>query len=375
MKNWMVIAIFVLFMSSLGATQSYSQSFDLYLNEEASFGNYSFEFDDITGEQQLKISEKVNNTNLILGRFEQEELYDSVGINRNVNEGLNFTLQSVEGDEDGLYLNILVDSDEQIFASSELDSDAPSRVYIAKGETLDLNLELENTGIIDEEYNLSTDSRDLEASFGFQGFNVSSVEVESGESVSLSGEIEVPESAEVGTRNLTVIAEDESRAEENILLDIRGARNPDPEISQDLQESFVRTSPGESVSIPVRVSNGGSAGGAVVRGEESNIPDLTDVGLEVDAPEDWEVTVTPESVSSLSRYDGERFVIELRPPKDVEAGDHFIDINAVSNEVSAEVEQARVNVTEQSLVRYIGIVLMIFSVGALVVVYRKFGRR
>ena len=375
MKNWMVIAIFVLFMSSLGATQSYSQSFDLYLNEEASFGNYSFEFDDITGEQQLKISEKVNNTNLILGRFEQEELYDSVGINRNVNEGLNFTLQSVEGDEDGLYLNILVDSDEQIFASSELDSDAPSRVYIAKGETLDLNLELENTGIIDEEYNLSTDSRDLEASFGFQGFNISSVEVESGESVSLSGEIEVPESAEVGTRNLTVIAEDESRAEENILLDIRGARNPDPEISQDLQESFVRTSPGESVSIPVRVSNGGSAGGAVVRGEESNIPDLTDVGLEVDAPEDWEVTVTPESVSSLSRYDGERFVIELRPPKDVEAGDHFIDINAVSNEVSAEVEQARVNVTEQSLVRYIGIVLMIFSVGALVVVYRKFGRR
>ena len=375
MKNWMVIAIFVLFMSSLGATQSYSQSFDLYLNEEASFGNYSFEFDDITGEQQLKISEKVNNTNLILGRFEQEELYDSVGINRNVNEGLNFTLQSVEGDEDGLYLNILVDSDEQIFASSELDSDAPSRVYIAKGETLDLNLELENTGIIDEEYNLSTDSRDLEASFGFQGFNVSSVEVESGESVSLSGEIEVPESAEVGTRNLTVIAEDESRAEENILLDIRGARNPDPEISQDLQESFVRTSPGESVSIPVRVSNGGSAGGAVVRGEESNIPDLTDVGLEVDAPEDWEVTVTPESVSSLSRYDGERFVIELRPPEDVEAGDHFVDINAVSNEVSAEVEQARVNVTEQSLVRYIGIVLMIFSVGALVVVYRKFGRR
>ena len=375
MKNWMVIAIFVLFMSSLGATQSYSQSFDLYLNEEASFGNYSFEFDDITGEQQLKISEKVNNTNLILGRFEQEELYDSVGINRNVNEGLNFTLQSVEGDEDGLYLNILVDSDEQIFASSELDSDAPSRVYIAKGETLDLNLELENTGIIDEEYNLSTDSRDLEASFGFQGFNISSVEVESGESVSLSGEIEVPESAEVGTRNLTVIAEDESRAEENILLDIRGARNPDPEISQDLQESFVRTSPGESVSIPVRVSNGGSAGGAVVRGEESNIPDLTDVGLEVDAPEDWEVTVTPESVSSLSRYDGERFVIELRPPKDVEAGDHFVDINAVSNEVSAEVEQARVNVTEQSLVRYIGIVLMIFSVGALVVVYRKFGRR
>ena len=375
MKNWMVIAIFVLFMSSLGATQSYSQSFDLYLNEEASFGNYSFEFDDITGEQQLKISEKVNNTNLILGRFEQEELYDSVGINRNVNEGLNFTLQSVEGDEDGLYLNILVDSDEQIFASSELDSDAPSRVYIAKGETLDLNLELENTGIIDEEYNLSTDSRDLEASFGFQGFNISSVEVESGESVSLSGEIEVPESAEVGTRNLTVIAEDESRAEENILLDIRGARNPDPEISQDLQESFVRTSPGESVSIPVRVSNGGSAGGAVVRGEESNIPDLTDVGLEVDAPEDWEVTVTPESVSSLSRYDGERFVIELRPPEDVEAGDHFVDINAVSNEVSAEVEQARVNVTEQSLVRYIGIVLMIFSVGALVVVYRKFGRR
>ena len=77
----------------------------------------------------------------------------------------------------------------------------------------------------------------------------------------------------------------------------------------------------------------------------------------------------------MDRYEGESFVIELNPPEDVEAGDHFVDINAVSNEVSTEVERARVNVTEQSLMRYVGIVLMIFSISALIVVYRKFGRR
>lgn len=375
MKNFAVLAVFALMMTSLAASQTYSQSFDLHLNEDASLGDYRFEFNDVTGEQELKIGEEINDTVYILDRVEDDEIYNSIGETREVTEGLNYTLQSIDADDEGLYLDILVDSEEQIFASSELDSDAPSKVYIAKGETLDLNLELENTGIIDEEYNLTTDSADLEASFGYQGFNVTSVEVESGESVSLSGEIEVPESAEVGTRNLTVIAEDESRAEENLVLDVRGVRNPDPEISQDLQESFVRTSPGETVSLPVRVSNSGSAGGVIVGGGESNIPDLTDVGLEVDAPEDWEVSITPESVSSLSRYDRERFVVELRPPEDVEAGDHFVDINAVSNEVSAEVEQARVNITEQSAMRYVGVVLMALSIAALVVVYRKFGRR
>ncbi|MFP4038518.1 MAG: NEW3 domain-containing protein [Candidatus Nanohaloarchaea archaeon] len=371
-KKTLIVLTGVLLFTGLAASQTYTQSFDLYLNEEASLGDYRFEFSDATGDQRLKVGEKRDDSVHILHSLESDNIYSSVGEKMNVTEGLNFTLEEIDADDEGLFLSILVDSENQIFASSELESDAPSKVYIAKGETLSLNLELENTGIIDEDYNLSTDSRDLEASFGYQGFNVTSVEVGSGESVSISAEIEVPESAEVGTRNLSLIAEDESRAEETVVLDVRGVKNPDPEINQDIQETFVRTSSGETVNIPVRVSNRESGTG--IR-DGSDAPGLTDVRLDVEAPEDWESEVTPQVVDSMEGYDSERFVVELRPPEGVEPGDHFVDIQAVSSEVEAETGQVRVNVYEQSMMRYVGIVIMVLSIGSLIAVYRRFGRR
>ncbi len=68
-------------------------------------------------------------------------------------------------------------------------------------------------------------------------------------------------------------------------------------------------------------------------------------------------------------------IVQVSVPADANPGDYFVNIEAEADEVDPETSEVRINVTEETMLRYVGIVLMILSIGSLLGVYRKFGRR
>lgn len=65
----------------------------------------------------------------------------------------------------------------------------------------------------------------------------------------------------------------------------------------------------------------------------------------------------------------------LVPPPDAGVGDYFLKLKAKAEQTKAEDVSLRVTVQQKSSYGVLGIAVAALSVGVLLVVYRKFGRR
>ncbi len=120
--------------------------------------------------------------------------------------------------------------------------------------------------------------------------------------------------------------------------------------------------PGEPFSIDVYVQNTGSGGA------------LTNVYLDVQAPEGWTVQVTPNRTNSIAAGNPAPFRVKVTPPGNIVASDYGITIKAKSDQAEKE-KDYRITITVDSIVPYIGAGLILFVLIGLVVVYRVYGRR
>ena len=366
---FIILALFAVTASSLDFTQTTKVQY----GESEKIDDYEIEFGEREGEVNLRIGRWTDTSFRVMEEFEGSEVYERDGETIEVSENLTVKIDDVGFDESGRFVELEISSTENIFSSGDLSSSSPENLIISQGESSDIPLTLENEGLVNQSFDLGYSSNSsIKASFSFQDFNVTDVYVPAGEKNSLTAEIEVPENAELGTYELDLTAEAGTKLSESFQIEIRG-RELEKDISVDLEQRFDQVESGETVEIPISVINGGTG---FIRPGDSGGPTLNNVEFDVGVPDGWDYELQPEGFSTLDYRDREQVRMIFDVPESAETGDYFLDISASSDDASTEEsEEVRINVQEKSQMGIVGAFLMVFSLGLLVFVYRKFGRR
>jgi uncharacterized membrane protein len=368
-----VLLIFLAFFTFTGASMEYTQTTEIQFGETLEFDDYEIEYSEKQEEPNLRIGKWTETSFRVLEELEGSEIYSSEGETLNASDNLTVKIIETGFNQDGRFIKLEISSTGNVFASGELSSSTPENLIISQGESSEIPLTIENTGLLNQSYKLGVSSNSsISASFSFQDFNVTNVYVPAGEENSLTAEIEVPESAELGTYDLVLTAEDDSRLSKNFQIEIRG-KEMEKDISLDINQRFEQVEPGATVELPVTVMNGGNG---FIRPGAGGGPTLNNVEFDIGIPESWNYELQPQGYSELEYRDRERSRLIVEVPENAETGDYFVDVSASSDETSMdEPEEIRVNVQERSQMGIVGIVLMAVSFGLLIFVYRKFGRR
>lgn len=368
-----VIATAVFLASGTAQGTWESEGVELQRGESQVLGEFKLVYDDTGTEPSLELlkgdktpeeDEGLENIT-ILTQYDEEDILDAPGeiSYRSEKKGIGFEVLQA-GFDNGFQLELEVDSRRDIFSDSELSTSAPDRLIGRRGESIDVPLVLENEGVAEETYQLTTENETrLEVEYGFDSFNISEIELEAGEKQNLKSTVTIPETARKGLNELTLVADGGQQFTETVSVEVRGEEK-NRELGVDIRESFKSIKPGEEIKIPVTVENTGDT-------------ELEDINVSVDLNEGWSVSVRPSQVDSLEpRYGRERITVSITPPAGVEKGDYFADVSASNSKVGVEEpERVRINVVEKSGLAGIGLAVMALSLLLLIVVQRRFKRR
>lgn len=323
---------------------------------------YIFEYDRYSHgdqEQYLKIGENVDGTVWVIEQLTGDAVYDSIGKEINVSDDVAVRVQEL-GTDDGPYLDLAVTGPSDVFSSATIDSSAPDRVIATQGSSVDVPLTIENTGMTNQTFQLSAETS-LEVTYGYQGFNVSEVFVGAGETVNLDATVAIPESATTGEHDVALLASNTTELSHDIVTEVRG-QVMEPEMNFDVGQEYAGITPGEETRFSLSVRNMGE-------------PILSGIEYSITVPDGWEYELRPQGHDELEQYDRGSATLAVDAPADVQPGDHFIEVSASSERTSSDTRRIRVNVSEQSRMGHIGLVLMGASFLVLVVVFLAFRRR
>ena len=250
---------------------------------------------------------------------------------------------------------------ENFFAEIRVKS--PSRMA-AIGSNPQYEMILKNAGRNDDTYALSVlglpeqwYARFKESSTAAE--EVSEIYIPSGEEKTLYLDFIPPYSVGVGEYNFTAVIDSAARQyEENLTLRLRGSydlRTYAKSYRHDINR-------GETLTFDMTISNAG-VGGA-----------LTNIAVNMSAPQGWRATVDPATVASLEA--GERATVQVTvvPPADIVAGEYKVVAQVKSDQAEGE-DEYRIVVEEQSYVAILGLLVMAGVVAGLWYMFKKYGRR
>jgi len=260
-------------------------------------------------------------------------------------------------------LGIIPLEKELFFADVSVKS--PSKTVMV-GKNPVYEFEIKNVGKCDDTYRLIVQglpdkwyARYKESAAGTE--EISEIFIKSGDAKTLYLEFVPPYNVETGEYNFTSVIESESSTkqyEQNLTLKLRGSYDMYVYSSRYRYE----VNKGDTVSFDVSVSNRGSGGS------------LTNISLEVSAPEGWSADVTPKSVASLKPGDRRTFTIKAVPPADIVASDYKLNVRVKSDQTEKE-DEFWVEVKEQSNIAIYGAVILVLVILSLWYMFRKYGRR
>ena len=223
---------------------------------------------------------------------------------------------------------------------------------------------IRNIGKCDDTYRLSIQglpdqwyARYKENTAGTE--ETSEIFIKSGDEKTLYLEFVLPYNVETGAYAFTSIVESSTASyEQNLTLKLRG--------SYDMR-MYSRgyryvVNKGDTVSFGVHVSNVGSGGS------------LTNISVEVKAPNGWSVDVTPKSVASLKPEDKRTFRLKVKPPGDIVASEYKLNVKVKSEQIEQE-DEFRIVVKERSNVALYGVVILVAVLFGLRYMFKKYGRR
>lgn len=357
-------------------SQEHSETFEIKLDDTIELGDYEFRFQGDGFNRTLTLGKIQEETTLIESQKNREEIEENIGSIIEADANLSYRIKEMGRNNDGENrIKIEANASNPIFADAELTSDTPTNIFVEQDDTLSTTITIENTGIVDQDFELtSTSEHNLESSFSFQEFNITQINVPAGETETVNTYIDIPGQTPPGTSEITIHAEDQTKASTTIPMEVRETiEEREPELEKEIDDTVMRANPNEEITINVEV--GGQVGHFAPRPGQEEPMDLEDIELHVNSPEGWETTVQPEEISEVSEIDSETVTVTLNTPAEINEGDYFVELQATSNEDETDTEEIRINITEESNLRYIGLIIMILSVAALVIVYRKFGRR
>jgi len=219
----------VLTLTSLGFAAENSEEVDITIdmNEEIEIGNYVIEYYRAAhsdNEERLKIGYDTGTTLKVLKIVDQEELYESEGENLNISEELDLKIDLLGSSREGIYLDLVATAEHDLISSAEMDIDAPSSINVGQGEETTLPIQISNTGLTNQTFELEASESDtVETVFRNDGFTVSEVFVEAGETETVDAEIDLSQQAEPETHIMEFKAENTSSLAETVNIEVDGA--------------------------------------------------------------------------------------------------------------------------------------------------------
>lgn len=368
--QYKILVLFALFIASIGCAVAaeeqqlqYTEDVTIHVGDRVTLGDYVLTYEESSSGRYFEIGRKEGDRLHILTQVRRDELYDHEGRAFNeTGENMSVRLNEIDYDSEGQFLNLTVASGDDVFADARLGSSAPRIVIVSRGDSTTVPLTLENNGLVDQTFQLrAQNNASLRAMFEMQGFNVSELFLGAGETQNMDAKISVPETAPLGTHDVTFMAQNRSTAVEHIRLSVRGSEK-ERRLRMDVEQTYTEVQPGQETSIRVTLRNGGG------------VP-LNDISFDVSGPSGWQVEARPQEISRMEQRDRRGTRIRVNAPADAQPGDYFVEVSASSEHASVEPSEVRVHIREESGLEAVGLVLMVFSLGILVAVYRKFGRR
>jgi uncharacterized membrane protein len=191
--------------------------------------------------------------------------------------------------------------------------------------------------------------------------SVSSVFLGADESANLYLTADPPATITIGNYSFTIRVTSEEGASQD--LKVAAKVTGSYELTLDLNTLFVRGRGGETAAVQATTYNTGATR-------------LTNVSLEVTAPEGWGVIKTPNFIEAIAPGEYGTIVLMLKPPSDAEVGDYLIGVRGLSDKAKSTQLMLRVNVQSASLGLWvIGIISIIIAAAVIAIVYFKFLRK
>jgi len=237
-----------------------------------------------------------------------------------------------------------------------------SDLTVSAGKIVQVPITIVNSGDANRTLLLSVEPpADWKAVFKSGVLEVSSLYVEAGKSESLVIEVTPPSTVNLGNYTIPVRVKSGNGAiyaETSLKAKIVGS------YALSLEPSTLLTSvtTGGSTTFTAKITNTGYT-------------PVTTIKVGVNAPTDWDVTITPVSVQSLKPSESYAFNVAVNTPSDTVAGDYMITFVGLSDQVNSDSVQVRVTATAPTSWGLIGVGVAVVMVIALLVVFMRFRRR
>nr|WP_300837473.1 NEW3 domain-containing protein [uncultured Acetatifactor sp.] len=229
------------------------------------------------------------------------------------------------------------------------------------GTSFSYSTTIANNTLNTQNYNFSSNApAGWTVAFTSNSTQVSSLEVESGSSASVTITVTPPEKAEAGDYTIDCAATS-AKEQLSTALNVKILGTYDMELSTtDGRLSFDAFANKES-DVTLKLTNSG------------NIT-LENISLTASAPSGWEVTFDTSVIDTLEAGASKEVVAHVTPGKDSLTGDYVTIMNASCDNQSAQA-QFRVTVKTQTGWGIFAVIIIIAVAGGLYVIMKKYGRR
>ncbi|MCI9220065.1 MAG: hypothetical protein HFH94_10060 [Lachnospiraceae bacterium] len=229
------------------------------------------------------------------------------------------------------------------------------------GTSFSYSTTIANNTLNTQNYNFSSNApAGWTVAFTSNSTQVSSLEVESGSSASVTITVTPPEKTEAGDYTIDCAATS-AKEQLSTALNVKILGTYDMEFSTtDGRLSFDAFANKES-DVTLKLTNSG------------NIT-LENISLTASAPSGWEVTFDTSVIDTLEAGASKEVVAHVTPGKDSLTGDYVTIMNASCDNQSAQA-QFRVTVKTQTGWGIFAVIIIIAVAGGLYVIMKKYGRR
>ena len=110
--------------------------------------------------------------------------------------------------------------------------------------------------------------------------------------------------------------------------------------------------------------------------ENTGANELTNVKLViVHLPQGFNVSVSPSVVESLKPGETCTFTITVSSSSDLNAGDYYMTVKVVSDQVETDTRQIRISLYQRSEIVYIALIVLVIAIIVVSFIYHRYGRR
>jgi len=194
-----------------------------------------------------------------------------------------------------------------------------------------------------------------------EDIEISSFFITAGESMSLKLKVTPPSVVETGDYQIVIHAE----SDDGVIskqIELKASVVGSYELNMELSTLYKTITTGASTTFTAKITNTGKS-------------PVTTLYIEADAPEEWDVSITPVQVASLAPTESSTFNIMAKTPSDTVAGDYMITLKALSDQVESEEDQLRVTAQASTSWGFIGFGVAGVVIISLIIVFMKFKRR